>query len=85
MGDGKKGFWMSDGLFIMLQAALAFGAPLTLAFIELYKLRRRTPAPVGGGEPTVVAFTPRPRQPTALPPAAAGSDADAEVPLKRAA
>jgi hypothetical protein len=74
---------MSDGLFIMLQATLAFGAPLTLAFIELYKLRRQTPAPVGGGEPTVVAFTPRPRQPTALPLDAA--DADAEVPLKRAA
>ncbi len=72
---------MSNELFIILQGALAFGAPLTLAFIELYKLRRRTPAPVGGGEPAVVAFTPRPKQPVALPIVAA----DAEVALKKAA
>lgn len=57
---------MSDQLFILLQGVLAFGAPLALAFVELRKLRRRTPAPVGGGEPTVVAFRQRSR-PTALP------------------
>lgn len=74
---------MSGELFIILQGVLAFGAPLTLAFIELYKLRRRTPAPVGGGEPTVVAFTPRSKQPIALPLDA--DEAAAEMPLKRAA
>ena len=58
---------MSDQLFIMLQGLLAFGAPLTLAVIELIKLRRKTPTPVGGGEPTnLIHFpsrTPLPAQP----------------------
>ncbi len=42
---------MSNQTFIILQGLLAFGAPLTLAVIELVNLRRKTPAPVGGGEP----------------------------------
>jgi hypothetical protein len=62
---------MSDQLFIMLQGLLAFGAPLTLAVIELIKLRRKSPAPVGGGEPgKVIPFpsrTPLPAQPAELP------------------
>ena len=61
---------MSDQLFIMLQGLLAFGVPLTLAVIELYKLRRRTPAPVGGGEPelsNIVAFPSRTPMPAELP------------------
>lgn len=45
---------MSNQLFILLQGGLAFGAPLTLAFIELWKLRRKAPAPVGGGDPKVI-------------------------------
>jgi hypothetical protein len=65
-GGRSKGNAMSDQLFILLQGLLAFGAPLALAFIELWKLRRKTPAPVGGGEPSVLAFVPRSR-PAALP------------------
>lgn len=65
---------MSDQTFIILQGLLAFGVPLALAVIELIKLRRSTPAPVGGGEPeavhevtNVTPFpnrTPKPAQPT---------------------
>jgi hypothetical protein len=73
---------MSDQLFIMLQCLLAFGAPLTLAVIELIKLRRKTPAPVGGGEPEVTNVTPFPSR-TPLP---AQPDILAEMPgLKHAA
>ena len=67
---------MSNQTFIMLQGLLAFGAPLTLAVIELIKLRRKTPAPVGGGEPLATAEvsnvtpfpsrTPLPAQPATL-------------------
>lgn len=65
---------MSGELFIILQGLLAFGAPLTLAFIELYKLRRKTPAPVGGGEPNVIVLTPRQKQPALLPVEPANAD-----------
>lgn len=54
---------MSDELFIILQGALAFGAPLTLAFFELYKLRRPQPAPIGGGDPNIISFKSRTKQP----------------------
>jgi len=63
---------MSDQLFIMLQCLLAFGAPLTLAVIELIKLRKKTPAPVGGGEPEVVNVVPFPNRGKITP---AGSEA----------
>lgn len=72
---------MPDHIFIMLQGLLAFGAPLTLAFIELYKLRRRTPAPVGGGEPNIVMLTPRRGRSMAMLPEPANADGE----LKRAA
>ena len=73
---------MSNQTFIILQGLLAFGAPLTLAVIELVKLRRKTPAPVGGGEPEVTNVTPFPsRTPLPAQPATL-----AELPeLKRAA
>jgi hypothetical protein len=68
---------MSSQTFIILQGLLAFGAPLTLAVIELVKLRRKTPAPVGGGDPLATAEpsnvtpfpsrTPLPTEPEALP------------------
>ena len=65
---------MSGELFIILQGVLAFGAPLTLAFIELYKLRRKTPAPVGGGEPNVIVLAPRQKQAATLPVEPANAD-----------
>ena len=65
---------MSGELFIILQGLLAFGAPLTLAFIELYKLRRKNPAPVGGGEPNVILLASRQQQPATQPVEPANMD-----------
>ena len=73
---------MSDNLFIMLQCLLAFGAPLTLAVIELYKLRKTTPAPIGGGEPEVTNVTPFPSRGKLAPEPVLVSE---ELALKRAA
>jgi hypothetical protein len=72
---------MSGEVFIVLQGLLAFGAPLTLAFIELYKLRRRRPAPVGGGDPQVVVLATRRGRPEMAPALPANADAV----IKRAA
>lgn len=73
---------MSDQLFIMLQCLLAFGVPLTLAVIELIKLRKTTPAPVGGGEPELVNVTPFPSRGKLAPqPLLIGDEPE----LKRAA
>jgi hypothetical protein len=72
---------VSNELFIILQGALAFGAPLTLAVIELVKLRRTAPRPVGGGDPNVVAFTRRQGVSEPIPPAIVSTDRQ----LKRAA
>jgi hypothetical protein len=66
---------MSGEVFIVLQGLLAFGAPLTLAFIELYKLRRRRPAPVGGGDPQVVVLATRRGRPEMAPSLPANADA----------
>lgn len=41
---------MSAELLIVLQGGLAFGAPLALAVIELWQLRRSRVHPCGGGE-----------------------------------
>lgn len=68
---------MSDELFIALQCLLGFGLPLGLGILELVRLRRSTPAPVGGGDPhrvePVVVRLPM-GQPRALP-TPANSDA----------
>jgi|GEM_PF-2293051 len=73
---------MSDQLFIMLQCLLAFGAPLTLAVIELIKLRKKTPAPIGGGEPELTNVTPFPSRGKLVPePVLVGEEPE----LKRAA
>jgi len=73
---------MSDQLFIMLQCLLAFGAPLTLAVIELIKLRKKTPAPIGGGEPEFTNVTPFPSRGKLAPQSVLVSE---EPELKRAA
>lgn len=72
---------MSDQWFIFLQCVLAFGVPLALAANELRKLRRKPPAPVGGGDPTVVYLHPANVMPEPAPLEAANS----ESPLRRAA
>jgi hypothetical protein len=73
---------MSDQLFIILQGGLAFGAPLTLAIIELIKLRKKTPAPVGGGEPELVNVVAFPSRGTVAP---ASTDAGSEPEQRLAA
>lgn len=72
---------MSDQLFIFLQCALAFGAPLALAANELRKLRRKPPAPVGGGEPNVVYLN----RGQVIPQPASLEAANTECPMRRAA
>ena len=72
---------MSDQLFILLQCMLAFGAPLALAANELWKLRRKPPAPVGGGDPNVIYLDRGQAIPAPAPLEAANSD----CPVRRAA
>ena len=70
---------MSDQLFILLQCMLAFGVPLALAANELWKLRRKPPAPVGGGDPNVVYLNRGQTIPASL------EAANSECPVRRAA
>jgi len=72
---------VSDHLFIFLQCALAFGAPLALAASQLWNLRQKPPAPVGGGDPNVVYLN----RGKGIPAPATVEPANNETPVRRAA
>lgn len=80
--NATLGDWLvSDQLFILLQCLLAFGAPLALAANELWKLRRKPPAPVGGGDPNVVYLN----RGQTIPEPASLAAANSGSPIRRAA
>lgn len=72
---------MSANLFILLQGGLAFGAPMALAVIELWRLRRTRPTPQGGGEPVALATR---RLQTRLDPSRLPSPANSTAPRRAA-